>query len=210
MDGTVPNTVAMPGAADRSQRGGARCRPAKPEAARPESAGRPRSPRGTAAAMAVLVAVTIAGCAGPTLPRPSLPCTSGPVDNRLAERNAFALINRQREDQSLPALRWDDTLAEIARRYSQTLADADRGLTHKNFKRRRDAAARRLGVVRVAENLALSCGSARSAPRLAVDGWLASPPHREAILDSFVISGIGVAQGRSGYLYFTQLFASRR
>lgn len=162
-----------------------------------------------AATVVLLTALAVAGCAGPHKPRPAYACTAGRVDAERAAREAFGRINRLRESAGLPALVWEDALADIARRYSRELADADRGLTHAGFTRRRDAAAARLTITRVAENLALSCGDTSTAARLAVDGWQESPAHLDRILDGFQISAIGVAQSRSGYLYFTQLLAAR-
>lgn len=157
-----------------------------------------------------LAAALAGGCTEPLLPRPSDPCPEQQVDDGQAERVTFELVNAERVQRSLPPFQWDDLLADIARRYSRTLADADLGLTHANFSKRRNAAYMRLGVTRVAENLALSCGDAQSGPQLAVSAWLASPSHRAALLKGFPISGIGVAQSHSGYLYITELFAGPR
>jgi uncharacterized protein YkwD len=44
-------------------------------------------------------------------------------------------------------------------------------------------------------------------PQRAIEGWMASPPHRDNLLSAdFRESGIGVAQGADGETYVTQDF----
>jgi uncharacterized protein YkwD len=45
-----------------------------------------------------------------------------------------------------------------------------------------------------AETIAWGCGSV-GVPRAIVDGWLASPPHRDILLGRYRRAGIGVAVG---------------
>jgi uncharacterized protein YkwD len=40
----------------------------------------------------------------------------------------------------------------------------------------------------------------------ALQGWLESPRHREAIEGSYAATGIGVDRGASGTYYFTEIF----
>ncbi len=39
-----------------------------------------------------------------------------------------------------------------------------------------------------------------------VDGWIASPGHRQNIMGNYNLTGIGIAHGKSGWGYFTQIF----
>lgn len=64
-----------------------------------------------------------------------------------------------------------------------------------------------VALVEIGENLARIPGS--SVGRRAVDGWLASPPHRRNLLDpDFTHVGFGVAQGPGGR-YVVQLLGAR-
>jgi uncharacterized protein YkwD len=54
----------------------------------------------------------------------------------------------------------------------------------------------------VAENVASGQMSAREV----VDGWLNSPGHRRNIEGNFKLTGIGLARGSRGMIYFTQIF----
>ena len=42
--------------------------------------------------------------------------------------------------------------------------------------------------------------------REVVDGWLHSPGHRRNIEGDFRLTGIGLAEGSNGMIYFTQIF----
>jgi uncharacterized protein YkwD len=132
------------------------------------------------------------------------------VDPELAAQYAFERVNHLRKARSIPPLQINTTLGDIAGRHSRHLAKDDRGISHEDFDKRRKSVERRMRVWRIGENVALSCGDAAEAARLAVDGWLDSPAHRKRMFSDFQISGIGVAQGKSGYVYFTQLFAAMR
>ena len=64
-----------------------------------------------------------------------------------------------------------------------------------------------VALVEIGENLARIPGT--SVARRAVDGWLASPPHRRNLLDpGFTHVGFGVADGPGGR-YVVQLFGAR-
>jgi uncharacterized protein YkwD len=62
---------------------------------------------------------------------------------------------------------------------------------------------------RVSENVAYIFSHNDPAKR-AFDGWLRSPAHRRAIEDNFSVTGVGVALGDRGALYFTQIYVRPR
>jgi uncharacterized protein YkwD len=74
---------------------------------------------------------------------------------------------------------------------------------HDGFRQRINVISSRLGKLHVAaENVASGPMGAREV----VDGWLHSPGHRRNIEGDFRLTGIGLAEGRNGMIYFTQIF----
>ena len=126
-----------------------------------------------------------------------------------AENEIFQLINRQRSRSRLEILNWDDDLADLARDYSQEMAD-ENFFSHRD-RRGRDVAdrAERSGIRRwtkIGENL-FFCDGFRNFSNLAVSGWLKSASHRKNMLaPDWTKTGIGVAQDRNGRIYITQIF----
>lgn len=124
------------------------------------------------------------------------------------ERRAFDGANRYRARHGLPALRWDDALARIARAHSEDMA-ARRYFEHVDPEGRGPAArvlAAGLAFSTVAENISTNRGVDDPA-QTAVEGWIDSPPHREnMLLDRVSRSAVGAAAAADGAIYFTQLF----
>jgi len=111
----------------------------------------------------------------------------------------------------LPPLRPDPGLARAATAHA--FENARRGvLDHGSPDPARATPADRVALagvalVEIGENLARIPGA--SVARRAVDGWLASPPHRRNLLDpGFTHVGFGVADGPGGR-YVVQLFGAR-
>ena len=127
---------------------------------------------------------------------------------RALERSTFDGVNAERAARGLEPLRWNGLLAAIARRHGADMA-ARRYFDHRSPEgttpaQRVEAAG--LDFRAVGENLAESLGQDDPAAN-AVRGWMNSPEHRDNILDrTFEESGLGVAVGPRGELYFTQLF----
>jgi len=61
---------------------------------------------------------------------------------------------------------------------------------------------KKIGGDSMAENVALGQTTAQEA----VDSWLSSEGHKQNIEGSYNLTGVGVAQGSDGDLYFTQIF----
>ncbi|HEX8069980.1 MAG TPA: CAP domain-containing protein [Pyrinomonadaceae bacterium] len=128
------------------------------------------------------------------------------------ERRAFELINAARRQAGEPPLQWDAELQRMARQHSESMA-------RQNFfghagpdGRDTEARARALGLRgwgALAENLAYNQGFDDPAG-FAVERWLKSVKHRENVMRAgFNATGIGVARGADGRVYFTQVFAAR-
>jgi len=131
-----------------------------------------------------------------------------PVDLRELEERTEAAVNAERERRGLPALRPSEALRGVARSHSEDMAtrgyfdhvspDGDRPEDR--------VVGGGLRFRRVSENIAMSAG-ADDPVATAVEGWLRSPGHRANLLDPEVLeSGVGVAVGDGGRIYFTQLF----
>jgi len=116
-------------------------------------------------------------------------------------------INEIRQTQGLAELQANEKLAEVARRYSQQMAEQD-FFSHTGSSG--DTPAQRVrsaGIVynMVGENLFKSTNIPQPVGA-AVEGWMDSPGHRENILRSqYRETGVGVWQDGETY-YVTQLF----
>jgi len=124
-----------------------------------------------------------------------------------SERRLFDAANRERGAQGLPALHWDEALANSARRHAREMAERH-SISHQ-FPGELSLPARvtkaGLHFSAVAENVA-EAPSASEVHRL----WMNSTPHRANILDKDMDSiGIGVAE-RDGQLFAVEDFCRAR
>lgn len=124
------------------------------------------------------------------------------------EREIFDAVNAVRGDRGLERLAWSPALAEVARAHSRNMARLGFfdhfDLDGRTPAKRLDAAG--ITYTRAEENIAKNL-RADDPVADTVQGWMESPPHRQAILDARVIrSGVGVALAEDGTIYFTQLF----
>ena len=143
-----------------------------------------------AAAPANAARQACAGAAG-------VPGTAGGAALR---RALYCLINAERARQGLRALRRSRRLAGAAGRQASDMVmrgyfDHERaGWT---LHGRLRAAGWSGGLA--AETIAWGCGRL-GVPRAVLDGWLASPPHRQIVLGPFSRAGVGLAIGSPGPL----------
>jgi uncharacterized protein YkwD/uncharacterized membrane protein required for colicin V production len=121
------------------------------------------------------------------------------------EKAMLELVNRERTERGLPALKWDDRLREVARGHSRDMLK--RGYFAHNSPEGKTVmdrvVARELRFQMVGENLAL-------APTLSIShqGLMDSPGHRANILhDEFTRVGIGAIEAPPYGIMFTQVFA---
>ena len=129
------------------------------------------------------------------------------------EKMAFDLLNAERAAKNLPALRWDDDVARIARMHSENMAKykffSHTGLDGTMVADRADLC----GVSRwksIGENIAYNRGYDKPAD-FAVERWMQSTSHRENILNNrWKESAVGVAIANDGSFYFTQVFLARK
>lgn len=124
------------------------------------------------------------------------------------EREIVERINAERVGQGLAPLVPLPALRELARVHSRDMAartyfshSSPEGLTVATRAERLGLSYRRIG-----ENISRSWG-VQDPAHTAVYGWMTSPGHRETLLDpQYIETGVGVAVGEDGFLYFTQVF----
>jgi hypothetical protein len=121
-----------------------------------------------------------------------------------AARQIFDLLNHQRTQRGLPALQWDDRLAQAAVEHTRLMVE-HRQLSHQfNHEPalRQRYARYDLRLDSAGENVGLD-----SSVQGAHEGFMNSPPHRENILSpKYDAGGIGVIHSDDRY-YVTEDFA---
>lgn len=131
-----------------------------------------------------------------------------PPDIPALEARVLSGINAERAVRGLAPLALLPALQEIARAHSQDMARGAPFDHHSPATGGPENRVTRGGVAfaRLAENIAMN-RNADDPAATAVEGWLRSPRHRANILDPrFRQTGIGIAWGAEGDLFFTQLF----
>jgi uncharacterized protein YkwD len=131
-----------------------------------------------------------------------------PENLREIEARTVDLVNHVRREHGLDALTNQPKLNQVARAHSEDMAQ--RGYFSHVSPEGKDVAHRvrehGLRYRRVAENIQMSRGT-KDAVQAAIDSWMNSKSHREAILDPEVVeTGVGVAVTEEGQIYFTQVF----
>ncbi len=119
-------------------------------------------------------------------------------------------VNEYRVSHRLRALRYDTSLAAVAREHSEAMARGRTPLGHDGFTKRAEAVEAFMDFKEIAENVAMNNYARPRTVPVAMSGWLRSPHHRENIEGSFDVTGVGIARSRDGTFYYTQLFVARR
>lgn len=123
------------------------------------------------------------------------------------EKLVLELTNKEREEQGLKPLVWNEQLARTARAHSRDMVE--RGFfAHNNpdgqtpFDRMKAAG---INYSIAAENIA----AGQATPELAVEEWMNSPGHRRNILNPELRElGVGLVRGGVYGIYWTQNFAT--
>jgi uncharacterized protein YkwD len=136
---------------------------------------------------------------------PQIPAQSKTIGQM--ETQVEQQINKIREQKGLGSLRHNAKLAEVARRYSQRMAN-ENFFSHTSPTG--DTMVQRVGAAGIfyfslGENLFMGTNLPQPVS-IAVQGWMDSPGHRENILrPEYQQTGVGVWRKGNTY-YFTQLF----
>jgi uncharacterized protein YkwD len=148
----------------------------------------------------------------PTLaaPSPELLRTEGAVYVDV-ELQILELVNRERVARGLTPLAHEPALSELAREHSDAMASGGRPFGHEAFPERARRARSVVPASReVWENVATNVQDRSAAASGAVQQWLTSDGHREAIHDpARAATGIGVSRGRTGVFFYTQIFVAQ-
>jgi uncharacterized protein YkwD len=122
------------------------------------------------------------------------------------EAKIFKLVNDHRLSIGRPALVWNDIIAGEERTHSQQMANGQVPLGHDGFYDRIDRINESIPWSFISENVALA-GSAEDA----MDAWMKSPEHLVIIEGDYDLTGVGVAKGTLGSVYyFSQMFLKLR
>ncbi|MDM7921646.1 MAG: CAP domain-containing protein, partial [Pyrinomonadaceae bacterium] len=142
------------------------------------------------------------------------PVTKADVSTDLGvERLTFELMNAERAANGLSPLKWNETLARVARLHSASMAEnsyfSHRGIDGSMV----DDRAAVYGVTNwlaIGENIAYLRGY-EEPEATAIKNWLNSPSHKKNMLSTqWRESAIGVALKAVGTYYFTQVFILNR
>ncbi|MBN1479702.1 CAP domain-containing protein [candidate division KSB1 bacterium] len=115
------------------------------------------------------------------------------------------LINVYRLSQELPALTFNNDVANVALEHSRNMAAGRVPFSHDGFDQRMSTLAKKIKFNTAAENVAFNQGYQDPAA-IAVEGWLMSTGHLANITSDFDVTGIGVATNEKKGYYFTQIF----
>lgn len=158
---------------------------------------------------ALLLLLTI-GCVPVEVPVGSARPVGGESPATAIEREVHERINAHRASRGLLPLQADATLTALARDHSVLMAAGQRGFGHSGFDERVEAIRAARPVSTVSENVATNNYPPAQVAGRAVSGWLTSPGHRENLEGGFDLTGVGVARGRAGDYFVTQIYAARR
>jgi uncharacterized protein YkwD len=119
------------------------------------------------------------------------------------ETEIFRLINRHRAAVGLKPLQLSDIESSAALEHSGNMASGKISFGHAGFSERIKAIEGRLGSTSAsAENVAYGHLNAKEV----VDVWLQSTQHRKNMEGDYHFTGIGVAKGKDGNMYYTEIF----
>jgi uncharacterized protein YkwD len=112
-------------------------------------------------------------------------------------------INAYRSKHHLAPLKLNHAMSQEAAKHSRDMASHAMPFGHTGFNSRIKRLYKQIGECRGgAENVAFW----RIDAKKLVDGWVASPGHRRNIEGNYNLTGIGIAHGKKGWAYYTQIF----
>lgn len=115
----------------------------------------------------------------------------------------YKLVNKYRQGKGLGSLKLNDAISKEAARHSRNMATNRVPFGHEGFNDRFDRLAKAIpGATSMAENVEYTTGDAEHV----VDHWIHSPMHRKNMEGNFTLTGIGIAVGNNGQVYYTQIF----
>lgn len=122
------------------------------------------------------------------------------------EGQVLKIINEHRKLIGLSELKYNKAVYDEAKTHSINMANGKTPFSHDGFDERYERLMKVVGGSSMAENVALGQTTAQEV----VDSWLSSKGHKQNIEGDFNLTGIGIAKGDDGDLYFTQIFLSNK
>ena len=118
------------------------------------------------------------------------------------QKRILHYVNEYRGKHHLAPLKMNKAVSEEATKHSRDMAN-QRTMGHAGFDGRIKRLYKKVTQCRGgAENVAYY----RINDKKLVDGWIASRGHRQNILGGYNLTGIGIAHGKTGWAYYTQIF----
>lgn len=117
------------------------------------------------------------------------------------EEALFAMVNDHRVSVGLPELELSKVIYDIAKGHNDYMIKEDI-LSHANFEQRANNVAKLTNAISVSENVARKYNMLSDC----LEGWLASPSHKNTIEGDFTHATLSIVQDANGELYFTQIF----
>lgn len=115
-------------------------------------------------------------------------------------------VNEHRKDMRLAPLQMNDIVSATAEQHSRNMASERIAFGHDGFDARMNKLTKQIKPVNAwAENVAYSSENAKEV----VEMWLHSAGHKKNIEGKYNTTGIGIAKGKDGTLYFTQIFLNK-
>lgn len=134
------------------------------------------------------------------------------VNSISEERKLLQMVNLEREKRGLDNLIWNSKLADLARSFSQKMANEN---FFSHFDSDGNSVVERAKGMKInrwksiGENLFMS-DSYINFTQTAIKGWMKSTTHRENILNKYYDeSGIGIAKSKDGKIFVTQVFMQK-
>lgn len=119
------------------------------------------------------------------------------------QKQILYYVNAYRLKHHLNPLKMVNVIALEAEKHSRDMATHVMPFGHNEFNRRIKRLSQQItGYNGGAENVAYYKLDAKKL----VDAWMASPGHRRNILGPYNLTGIGIAHGKKGWAYYTQIF----
>ncbi len=117
------------------------------------------------------------------------------------------LVNEHRNSMSLSPLISDEIISAAAVKHSKDMGSGKVPFGHQGFDERVGKIRKKINpVYGWAENVAMGVNTANAV----VDMWLHSPGHKKNIEGKYNLTGIGIAKGKDGQLYYTQIFINKK
>jgi uncharacterized protein YkwD len=119
------------------------------------------------------------------------------------QKQILYYVNLYRLKHHLSPLKMVNVISLEARKHSQDMATHVMPFGHNEFNGR---------IKRLYQQIKESGGGAENVAyykldaKKLVDAWMASPGHRRNILGPYNLTGIGIAHGKKGWAYYTQIF----